>query len=141
MQNNSFNWSLIVSVGALILAALSAFFSYQANAHTKKEANKNFRNTLSDKIRMAKHDILDLDCRVVYTDMQKISIVERIRDLLLYQGYTEEKKSFLNIEQQNKLSELQENIEDYLELILSSTDVNNNKEQAIGALNHYLELI
>jgi hypothetical protein len=141
MQNNSFNWSLIVSVGALILAALSAFFSYQANAHTKKEANKNFRNTLSDKIRMAKHDILDLDCRVVYTGMQKISIVERIRDLLLYQGYTEEKKSFLNIEQQNQLSELQENIEDYLELILSSTDVNNNKEQAIGALNHYLELI
>ena len=143
MQNNSLDWTLFISIIALILAGFSALFSYQANSHAKKEAKKNFRNSLSDKIKTAKHDILDLDCDEEYrwNGMQKISIVERIRDLLLYQGYTEEKKSFLNLEQQSKLSRLQMDIEDYLEVILSNTDVLNNKEQAVKALNNYLELI
>lgn len=122
----------------ILFALASLLVSWLAFKNTNTTSRENFINNLRDKIKLAKHEILILQEKS-YTQNEKIIIVEKLQDLLLYQGYKKEKEKFLNDNMQEEIFLLQENIEDNLSRILAQTDVQINKEQAKNSLNDFLK--
>lgn len=121
---------IIIAIGAL-------FVSWLAYKKTEDTIKDNFINNLRDKVKTAKHKIIDLENKP-YTQDDKMSVIETIQDLLFYQGYRDEKKKFLSQYLQDELSRLQENIEDNVALILNQKDALLNKNYAKSSLNSFL---
>ena len=84
----------------------------------------------------AKYTILNL-LEEEYSQDKKMIIVQEIQDFLLYQGYSDEKNNFLSIYLRDHLSNLQEEIEDILGLILIKEDISTNKNLATSKLNDF----
>lgn len=138
-ENNAKNIYDYLAIWLPILFALiSLFVSWLAFKNTNTTSKENFINNLRDKIKSAKHEILTLQEKS-YTQNEKMIIVEKLQDLLLYQGYKIEKAKFLDITIQDEIFLLQEEVEDNLSCILAQTDVLINKEQAKNSLNNFFK--
>jgi len=122
----------------LIISFLSAIFAYKANLYTKQQAKESFKNTLRDGLKNAKYKILELAEKEYEDHQEKMLIIESISDNLMYQAYPDEKKKYLDDIQRKNLSILQEEIEDYLGLIMINTSPKENKTFAITAIKNYL---
>ena len=123
-------WSpIILSFISLIIA----WFAFKKAGHSSKEI---FINSLRDKVMRAKYTILNL-LEEEYSQDKKMIIVQEIQDFLLYQGYSDEKNNFLSIYLRDHLSNLQEEIEDILGLILIKEDISTNKNLATSKLNDF----
>lgn len=121
---------IIIALGSLVV-------SWLAFRNASSSSKETFINNLREKIKSAKHEILLLEEKD-YTANEKNIIIEKIQDMLLYQGYKTEKEKFLSATIQKQIFSLQENIEDNLSCILACTDVTINKEQAKNSLNDLL---
>jgi len=133
MQSNIFvTWTPIV------ISSLAMFISYRANVNNKELAKENFRNILIDKLKSAKYMILKLEIKE-YEHQEKMLLTESINNHLLYQQNGKEKDKYLTKEEQDKLSNLQENIEDYVALLINDTDVKDNRNLAINTIKEYLK--
>lgn len=122
----------------ILFALASLLVSWLAFKNTNTTSKENFINNLRDKIKSAKYEILTLQEKS-YTQNEKMIIVEKLQDSLLYQGYKIEKAKFLDSTAQNEIFLLQEEVEDNLSCILAQTDVLINKEQAKNSLNDFLK--
>ena len=133
MQSNIF-----VTWTPIIISSLAMFISYRANVNNKELAKENFRNILIDKLKSAKYMILKLEIKE-YEHQEKMLLTESINNHLLYQQNGKEKDKYLTKEEQDKLSNLQENIEDYVALLINDTDVKDNRNLAINTIKEYLK--
>jgi len=122
----------------LIISFFSAIFAYRANIYTKQQTRDSFKNTLRDGLKNAKYKILELEEREYKNHQEKMLIIESISDNLMYQAYPDEKNNYLNDSQRKDLSKLQEEIEDYLGLIMINTAPQENKSFAVSAIKNYL---
>jgi len=122
----------------IVVSLIAAFFAYRANSINKELAKENFRNILIDKLKNAKYIILKLEVKE-YEHQEKMLLVESVSDHLLYQQSSKGKEKYLNKDEQNNLSILQEEIEDYIGLLLLGTDVIVNRNLAINAIKEYLK--
>lgn len=127
-------WAPILFAGGSFVVS---WIAYNKAGQSSKEI---FINSLRDKIKNAKITILEFDQRT-YSQNDKIVITEKIRDMLLYQGYKKEKESFLDKGIQDELFSLQGNIEDYVSLVLSGYDIEMHKGSAQADLNSFLSRI
>jgi hypothetical protein len=121
-----------------VISILSAIFAYRANNYTHRHAKESFKNMLRSGLQNAKYKILELEEREYHNHQEKMLIIESISDNLMYQSYPEEKNNYLNDIQRSNLSNLQEEIETYLGLIMSNTDPKENKTLAISEIKKYL---
>lgn len=125
-------YSDIIATGSLIVAGLAYLKSSQA----PKEI---FLNMLRTNIIQAKHIILELENKT-YEHIKVIKIIEKLHDLTLYQGYKKEKNKYLSDIQKNYLSNIQEEIEDSVSLIVNNCDRETNQQQIVKKLNNLLEI-
>lgn len=125
-------WSpIILSIGSLVVS----WFAFKKAGQSSKEI---FINSLRDKVKNTKHTILGLINRS-YSQDDKMVIVETIQDLLLYQGYIDEKNNHLTPYLRSELSILQEEIEDIVGAILIQDNIDSNKTIAKSKLNAFLK--
>lgn len=122
----------------IIISVLAAFFAYKANSINKELAKENFRNNLVDKLKNAKYMILNIEIKE-YLHREKMLLIESINDHLLYQQNYNEKKKYMTTQEMNALSLIQEEIEDYLGVILIGQDITENKDLAINVIKNYLK--
>lgn len=116
------------------LSLIVAWFAFKKAGQSSKEI---FINSLRDKVKNAKHTILAI-ANQTYSQDEKMVIIETIQDLLLYQGYTDEKNNHLTPYLRSQLSSIQEEIEDIVGSILIQDNVDNNKALAKSKLNAFL---
>jgi len=129
MDNAAVWFPIAFSLGSLIVSWLA----FKKAGQSSKEI---FINSFRDKIKNAKHFILNMENKQ-YTQDDKMSILETIQDFLLYQGYMDEKEKFLSTYIRTDLSNLQEELEDIVGLILIQQDVSSNKLIAKSKLNNF----
>lgn len=121
----------------IILALGSFLVSWLAFKKAGQSSKEIFINSLRDKVKNAKHTILALADQP-HTQDNKMVIIETIQDLLLYQGYIDEKNNHLTPYLRSELSLLQEEIEDIVGAILIQDDIDFNKTIAKSKLNAFL---
>lgn len=124
----------------IVISIFALWISYRSHEEIKKTSKNSFLNMLRDKIKSAKHIILKTK-RKKYSINEKNIFIETIQDLLLYQGYKNEKQRYLLKETSDSLFNLQEQIEDYLSFILNNIDAEHNRELAKDALNNFLDIL
>lgn len=134
MENNN----MLLTWAPIGVSLIALFFAYKANNINQESAKENFRNILIDKLKNAKYIILRLEVKE-YEHQEKMLLVESVSDHLLYQQSTKGKEKYLNKDEQNNLSILQEEVEDYVGLLLLGTDSAVNRNLAINAIKEYLK--
>lgn len=130
---------IYISLFALVVSILSAVFAFQANKQNKQQSKENFKNNLRDKLKTIKYKMFEIENRE-YEHREKMHLIESINDMMMYQQYSEEKKLYLTTIQQNKLSSLQEEVEDNLGLVLSSED-GYHKDVIVSSVNDFLKVV
>lgn len=121
----------------LVISISAAYFAYSANAINQESFKNSFREKLVDKLKEAKYMILRLEIRE-YEHREKMLLIESINDHLLYQQNSKEKDKYMTKSELNKLSLLQENVEDNLAVLLSGTDGESNRDLAISTIKNYI---
>jgi len=121
-----------------IISIVSAIFAYRANIYTHRQAKESFKNMLRSGLQNAKYKILELEEKEYHSHKEKMLIIESISDNLMYQSYPEGKNNYLDGIQRSSLSNLQEEIETYLGLVMVNTDPKENKTLAISEIKKYL---
>ena len=134
MENNN----MLLTWAPIGVSLIALFFAYKANNINQESAKENFRNILIDKLKNAKYIILRLEVKE-YEHQEKMLLVESVSDYLLYQQSTKGKEKYLNKDEQNNLSILQEEVEDYVGLLLLGTDSAVNRNLEINAIKEYLK--
>ena len=124
-----------VSIFAIIISFISAWFSWASSNEAKVQNETNFKNTLRDKITLARDKIVE--SKIEENSINTIYKVDAIREILMYMSYGKEKKRYLTDEQVSELNNLYEEIENCLVCILSNTDMETNKEKALQALEGF----
>ena len=115
-----------------------SFLIYILTKKDNKESMKElFVSDLKKNVVKVKTKIINLSNKS-YTQNEKISIIEDLQDLLLYQGFDTEKNKYLTREQGLDLFRLQEDIEDYVAQILVQYEVESFKQQSKETLNIFL---
>ncbi|WP_026803612.1 hypothetical protein [Aliarcobacter lanthieri] len=134
MEKNNF-----IDVIAIIISSASALYTFFATRQVRQNAKESFKNNLRDKIKSIKYEIFKIEKNKL-GHRESTIFMESIRDLMIYQQYTEEKKIYLNKEANKFLSELQEDIEDCIGILLINDD-DEYRDTTIEKINQFLELI
>lgn len=92
-------------------------------------------------MRTVKYEILQLnpDDFTNTDNNKKMCFMETIRDLMLYQIHEKKKKKFLTEQEQERLSKLQEEIDDCVGIIFINSDVDLNKTWATVTIQNFLK--
>ncbi|MCB4762713.1 MAG: hypothetical protein LGB71_02625 [Sulfurovum sp.] len=130
----------LVDIFSILFAAFALVISWRAHEKTKEDSKNTFLNNFRDKLKSAKYEILSFESRD-YSNNEKIILTEKIRDYLLYQGYKDEKRKYLDKSIQKDLFRLQEDIEDYVSLILANKDFDTNVDLVKNLLNEFFKKI
>jgi len=124
----------------IVISFIALFIAYKSNENSKESAKENFRINLIDKLKNAKYIILKLEFKE-YEHREKMLLIESVNDHLLYQQNNKEKNKYMSENEQDKLSVLQESIEDCLAVFLSGTDEDINRNLAISGIKEYLKIL
>ncbi len=130
--------NLLLTLTPIAISILAAYYAYKANAINREGFKESFRNNLINKLKEAKYMILKLEIKT-YEHREKMLLIESINDHLLYQQNSKEKKKYMSEHEMNKLSLLQEEVEDYIGVILIGQDIAENKDLAINVIKNYLK--
>lgn len=122
-----------------IIASISVFIAFYALYKSSQTSKEIFLNTFRENMKSVKHEILSLEIKK-YEHVEQTRIIEKFHDLTLYQGYKEEKKRYLNKNQEEKLSRLHLELEDCTSCILGNCDVETNRNQIKQSINNFLNL-
>ncbi|MFX4209307.1 hypothetical protein ACOL28_03820 [Aliarcobacter butzleri] len=134
MEENNF-----IDIIAIIVSSASALYTFFATRQVKQNAKESFKNNLRDKIKSIKYEIFKIEKNKL-EHREAAIFMESIRDLMIYQQYTEEKKLYLSEEVNKFLSELQEDIEDCIGILLNNDD-DEYRDTTINKINQFLEQI
>ena len=74
-------------------------------------------------------------------EKKRVLFVEILHDLMLYQINEKDKIDFLTKEQNRSLSELQENIEDYVGKIFAKSNIELNRGMALKEIKDFLKKV
>lgn len=129
--------NMFLTWGPIVISIIAAFFAYRANSINQDLAKENFRNSLVDKLRNAKYMILKLESKE-YVHREKMLLIESINDHLLYQQSSKDKEKYMTKDELNKLSLLQEDVEDNIAVLLCGSDGEANRDLAINSIKNYL---
>lgn len=128
-----------IDIAAVIVALGSAAYTFLATKQVKQNAKENFKNNLRDKIKSIKYEIFKIEKNKL-EHRELTMFMESIRDLMMYQQYTEEKKLYLSEETNKMLSTLQEDIEDCIGILHVGED-DDTRENTINNINQFLKSI
>lgn len=131
------NKNMFLTWAPIVISVIAAFFAYRANSINREGFRENFRSRLIEKLKEAKNIILHLEIKE-YEHREKMLLIEPIRDHLLYQQNSKEKKKYMSADEMSELSLLQEKIDDNLEILLSGTDGETNRDLAINYIKNFL---